>query len=59
MMTLKIKDVNGNWIEIPSIKGDKGEKGDDGSDYILTASDKKEIASIVLSSIPKAEEVSF
>jgi hypothetical protein len=30
MAILKIKDENGNWISIPSIKGDKGDKGDAG-----------------------------
>lgn len=28
MSVLKIKDQNDNWIQIPTIKGDKGEKGD-------------------------------
>ena len=28
MSVLKVRDENGNWIEIPSIKGDKGEAGD-------------------------------
>lgn len=28
MSVLKIKDENGNWIGITSIKGDKGDKGD-------------------------------
>ena len=30
MNVLKIKDENGNWIGIPSIKGEKGDKGDTG-----------------------------
>lgn len=28
MSILKIKDENGNWVGIPSIKGDKGDSGD-------------------------------
>ena len=33
-------------------KGDTGDKGKDGSDYILTATDKAEIAASVLASLP-------
>lgn len=40
MSVLKIKDENGNVIEIPALKGE---------DYILTNEDKQEIAEIVLS----------
>jgi hypothetical protein len=29
-MLLKIKDSNGKWIAIPTIKGEKGDKGDQG-----------------------------
>ena len=32
---LKVKDENGNWIDIPAIQGD---------DYVLTEADKQEIA---------------
>lgn len=41
MSVLKIKDQNGNWIQIPTIKGE------DGQDYVLTENDKQEIASLV------------
>lgn len=40
MSVLKFKDENGNIIEVAAIKGDP---------YILTESDKTEIADIVLS----------
>lgn len=55
----------------PGEKGEKGDKGEqgpqgepgkdgvDGSDYILTDADKSEIAELVLSTFPVAEEVSF
>lgn len=46
MSILKIRDENGNIIEIPALKG---EPGADGKDYILTDVDKQEIADIVLS----------
>lgn len=38
-------------------KGDKGDKGDNGDDYILSSADKAEIAQIVLSELPVAEEI--
>ena len=41
MSALKIKDQNGQWADVLSIKG---EKGDNGQDYILTENDKQEIA---------------
>lgn len=41
MSVLKIKDQNGNWIQIPTIKGE------DGQDYVLTENDKQEIAGLV------------
>ncbi len=41
MSVLKIKDSNGVWIHIPTIKGEKGDS------YILTAADKAEIAGMV------------
>ena len=41
MSVLKIKDSNGVWIHIPTIKGEKGDS------YILTAADKAEIAGLV------------
>jgi hypothetical protein len=41
MAILKIRDENDNIIEIPALKGDKGDA------YILTDTDKQDIASIV------------
>ncbi len=41
MSVLKIKNQNGNWIQIPTIKGE------DGQDYVLTENDKQEIAGLV------------
>ena len=41
MSILKIKDQNGQWTDVLSIKG---EKGDNGQDYVLTENDKQEIA---------------
>jgi ribosomal protein L6P/L9E len=72
---LKVKDGNGNWIDIPAIVGEKGErgeqgiqgiqgeKGDKGDTYVLTGADKQEIAEmaaeIVKASLPSAEEVDY
>lgn len=36
MALLKIRDENGNIIEIPALKGDKGEKGDKGDSGVYT-----------------------
>ena len=41
------------------IQGERGEKGEPGNDYIFTEADKKEIAGIVLSSLPNGDEVSY
>lgn len=41
MSVLKIKDQNGNWIQIPTIKGE------DGQDYVLTEQDKEDIAELI------------
>ena len=50
------------------IKGDKGDPGEkgadgapgkDGSDYVLTTSDKNEIAILVLAQLPSTEEVEY
>lgn len=48
MSVLKIKDKDGKWVSIKTIKGDTGPKGDD---YILTEQDKQQIADMA------AEEV--
>lgn len=45
MSVLKIKDQNGNWMQIPTIKGE------DGQDYVLTENDKQEIAGLVDASV--------
>ena len=52
MSALKIKDAQGNWIEVPMIKGDKGDKGDT---YELTEQDKQDIADLV--EIPESFEI--
>ena len=44
MSILKIRDEQGNIIEIPAFRGDNGK------DYVLTDDDKQEIASIVAES---------
>lgn len=49
MAILKIKDGNGNIIEVPALKGDKGDKGNTpqkGVDY-WTEADKAEIKNYV------------
>lgn len=40
-------------------QGPAGETGPKGDDYVLTEQDKADIASLVLSHLPIAEEVSF
>ena len=40
MAILRVKDNNGNIIEVPAIKGDPGK------DYVLTDEDKAEIAEL-------------
>ena len=47
MSALKIKDAQGNWIEVPMIKGDKGDRGEQGDTYELTEQDKQDIADLV------------
>ena len=44
MALLKIRDKDGNIIEVPALKGDKGDTGDS---YILTDEDKNEIAGLI------------
>ena len=44
MSVLKIKNAQGEWQEVPFIKGDKGDKGDT---YELTEQDKEDIAGLV------------
>ena len=49
MSALKIKDAQGNWIEVPMIKGDKGDT------YELTEQDKQDIANLV--EVPESFEI--
>jgi hypothetical protein len=39
MNIMRVKDKNGNWVDIPAIVG---------RDYVLTEEDKQEIADIVV-----------
>ena len=43
----------------PGAKGEKGDKGDKGDTYVLTETDKSDIANLVLAGLPVSEEVSF
>ena len=47
------KDANSPWVSLYAIKGDPGK------DYVLTESDKEEIAALVVDLIPNAEEVKY
>lgn len=44
---------------LQGLQGLQGEKGADGKDYILTDTDKIDIANLVLSSLPNGDEVSY
>ena len=46
MSILRVRDENGNWVDIPAIKGK------DGDSYVLTEADKEEIANLVLEKLP-------
>ena len=52
---LKIRDAEGNVIDIPAIKGN------DGKDYVLTDADKREIAEmaaqLVTAAMPTSEDI--
>ena len=62
---LRIKDENGNWIDIPAIvgpqgpAGEPGAKGDKGESYTITDADYEAIAAVVLSKMTNAEEVAY
>ncbi len=56
MSVLKIKDQNGQWTDVLSIKG---EKGDNGQDYVLTENDKQEIAQDVAEMVDTDMVVTF
>ena len=55
MSALKIKDAQGNWIEVPMIKGDKGDRGEQGDTYELTEQDKQDIADLI--EVPESFEI--
>lgn len=55
---LKVKDNNGNIIEIPAIKGEPGLTPEKGVDY-WTETDKSEIVSDVLTALPTWEGGSY
>lgn len=48
---LRVRDKNGNIIDIPFVKGDKGDT------YVLTEADKQEIADAVLANFVDVSEV--
>lgn len=71
---LRVKDKDGNVIDIPAIKGEKGEdgytpikgvdyfdgeKGEKGDPYTLTEADKETIVNAVIDALPVAEGVGF
>lgn len=58
-MILKIKNKDGEWVDIPAIKGEKGDKGEPGDPYTLTPADKQEIADLISLSIVDGNEVSY
>jgi hypothetical protein len=62
MAILRVKDKDGNVIDIPAIRGEPGKDGYtpikgvdyfDGNDYVLTETDRIEIANIVVELLPK------
>lgn len=64
---LKVKDAEGNWIDIPAIVGPRGNDGPAGPegktpvrgvDY-WTAADKQEVIDSVLSALDDGDEVSY
>ena len=59
---LRTKDSNGNWVEIPAVKGDRGPQGTpgkDGDDYILTQADIDEIVQLVVQYIGSADTTRY
>lgn len=48
---LRVRDNDGNIVDIPAIKGAKGDKPIKGVDY-FTADDKQEIVDDVIASLP-------
>lgn len=68
------KDKNSEWQYIPAIvgpqgeagpkgetgpQGIQGEPGPQGDNYVLTETDKTEIANLVLAQLPSSEEVGY
>lgn len=53
------KDANSAWQTIAAIQGEPGKDGENGKDYVLTDTDKTDIANIVIASLPNGEEVSY
>ena len=47
MAVLKIRDANGKFVDIQTIKGERGEKGETGDSYTITEEDYSAIAGIV------------
>ena len=50
---LRVRNGNGEWIDIPALVGPKGDS------YVLTEDDKAEIANEVLSELLSGDEVSY
>lgn len=55
---LKIRDDNGNWIDVSALIGAKGDKPVKGVDY-WTEADKEELVQETLSLILSGDEVSY
>ena len=51
---LRFRDIDGNIVSVPAIKGEKGDKGDS---YALTEVDKEDIANIILANFTDVSEV--
>lgn len=58
---LRIRNAQGQWEEVPVIRGKDGAPGKDGKsgeDYVITEADYDNIADIVLTKLTSAESVS-
>lgn len=51
--------TNNGGLSNPQSVNIKGPAGQDGQDYVLTASDKQDIANLVLAALPNGDEVSY
>lgn len=64
MQILNIKDVNGNWVTVPAIKGPQGDRGPAGADGhtpvkgvdYWTAEDQQAIIDAVLAALSASGE---